>query len=342
MSKVQKVVVLALIVVGILTTATVSDSPTYKKGAQPVYQQQIIINSPDELSYPGAVCNYSTIREVVVDELQNTSRRLAQLEVNIASEVHALSSELSDVKLQLDQITEAVRELAELLRSTPDTTAAPPTPFKDCSEAFANGVTTSGVYTIQPDDDGSPFRVYCDMETDGGGWTVFQRRQDGSVDFYLDWESYRQGFGSLNGEFWLGNDYLHRLTAQGAYQLRVDLEDFENNTAYAVYDTFRVDDGLDNYRLTLGAYSGTAGNSFSRHSNYPFSTKDRNNESNSYNCAVQYTGAWWYCSCHDTNLNGLYLRGQTDQYAKGVVWQHWKGDYYSLKRTEMKIKLTTR
>ncbi|XP_022107429.1 ficolin-2-like [Acanthaster planci] len=168
--------------------------------------------------------------------------------------------------------------------------------------------------------------------------SVFQRRQDGSVDFYRDWVSYRQGFGDLNGEFWLGNDNLHRLTAQGAYRLRVDLEDFENNTAYAKYDMFRVADGSDNYRFTVQGFSGTAGDSLSSYSNSPFTTKDRDNDSYGPNCAVAFTGAWWYTSCHSSNLNGLYLSGETDVYAKGVVWRYWKGYYYSLKRTEMKIK----
>ena len=88
---------------------------------------------------------------------------------------------------------------------------------------------------------------------------MFQRRQDGSVDFYRDWNSYKKGFGDLNGEFWLGNDNLHRLTAQGDYQLRVDLEDFENNKKYALYDKFRIADAKHRYRLTARGYSGTAG-----------------------------------------------------------------------------------
>ncbi|XP_022107434.1 ficolin-1-like [Acanthaster planci] len=244
---------------------------------------------------------------------------------------------LTNVRLQFDRLRESVEGFAELLKNA--TATCPSEIPKDCSGVLANGMTTSGVYTVQPVVGDGPIDVYCDMETDGGGWTVFQRRQDGSVDFYRDWESYRRGFGDLNGEFWLGNDNLHRLTAQGAYKLRVDLEDFEGNTAYALYNTFRVADGSDNYRLTVGDYSGTAGNSLYGHSNQQFSTKDRDNDvQRSGHCAVKYSGAWWYKSCHYSNLNGLYLGGQTSEFAKGVVWKHWKGYYYSLKHSEMKIK----
>ena len=103
------------------------------------------------------------------------------------------------------------------------------------------------------------------MTTDGGGWTVFQRRLDGSVDFYLDWESCKNGFGNLKGEFWLGNDNLHGLTATDDTILRVDLEDFEGNKRYTVYTTFKVADEADKYRLLIGGYSGTAGDSMAFH-----------------------------------------------------------------------------
>ena len=120
------------------------------------------------------------------------------------------------------------------------------------------------MYTINPDG-GKPIQVLCDMTTDGAGWTVFQRRFDGSVDFYLGWESYKNGFGDLNGEFWLGNDNLHRLTATDDVILRVDLEDFDGNKTYAEYTTFTVEDEADKYRLLIGGYSGTAGESMIYH-----------------------------------------------------------------------------
>ena len=121
----------------------------------------------------------------------------------------------------------------------------------------------SGIYYINPD--GSPIQVLCDMTTNGGGWTVFQRRLDGSVDFFQGWESYKNGFGNLSGEFWLGNDNLHRLTASDDVMLRVDLEDFDGNITYAEYTTFQVADEADKYRITIGGYNGTAGNSMVNH-----------------------------------------------------------------------------
>ena len=99
------------------------------------------------------------------------------------------------------------------------------------------------------------------MTTDGGGWTIFQRRMDGSVDFYVDWESYKRGFGNLKGEFWLGNDYLHRLTASASMVFRIDMEDYEDDRRFAEYTTFTVADESDNYQVTIDGYRGTAGDS---------------------------------------------------------------------------------
>ncbi|KAL9982263.1 hypothetical protein ACROYT_G004288 [Oculina patagonica] len=210
-------------------------------------------------------------------------------------------------------------------------------PIKSCAQLLQDGFTSSGVYTINPDG-GKPIQVLCDMTTDGGGWTVFQKRLDGSVDFYLGWESYKNGFGELNGEFWLGNDNLHRLTAADDVMLRVDLEDFDGDIRYAEYTTFKEADEGDKYRLLIGGYSGTAGDSMAYQSGMQFSTKDEDNDQSSGSCAQMYKGAWWYKNCHNSNLNGLYLSGSHSSTANGVNWLSFRGNNYSLKRTEMKVK----
>ena len=111
------------------------------------------------------------------------------------------------------------------------------------------------MYTIKPDNLPA-FDVFCDQTTAGGGWTVFQKRINGSVNFYLNWSDYKHGFGDLTNEFWLGNDKIHRLTSNDNMTLHVDLEDFEGNTSYAEYDMFGVMSENDKYKLILGNYSG--------------------------------------------------------------------------------------
>ena len=207
---------------------------------------------------------------------------------------------------------------------------------QDCWELLKAGHTRTGVYTVDPDGRGK-FNVSCDMRTDGGGWTVFQRRQDGSVDFYRGWEDYKAGFGPLTGEFWLGNDDIHRLTASRPMSLRVELEDWNGVRVYAKYDRFSVGDEQSSYKLTVGSYSGTAGDSLAYHNSMAFTTKDRDNDKHSsVNCAVHNTvGGWWYKGCHYALLNGNYLGDRDD--GKGVIWYAFRNTL-SLKFTEMKLK----
>ena len=145
---------------------------------------------------------------------------------------------------------------------------------------------------MNPDGWGS-FNVYCDMRTDGGGWTVFQRRQDGSVDFYRGWNDYKSGFGQLTAEFWLGNDKIHRLTAARPSSLRVELEDWNRERVHAKYSKFSIGDEQAKYRLKVGSYSRTAEDSLiSVQNNMAFSTKDRDHDTyGSGSCAVICTGA---------------------------------------------------
>ena len=190
----------------------------------------------------------------------------------------------------------------------------------DCSDLLKSGHTQSGVYSVNPDGKGS-FTVYCDMGTDGGGWTVFQRRQYGSVDFYRGWNDYKSGFGQLTAEFWLGNDKIHRLTASRPSSLRVELEDWTGVRVFARYGRFNIGDEQMQYRLEVDSYSETAEDSLTgghNHSNMAFSTKDRDNDRYSGNCAVENTGAWWYNICQYSNLNGQYLGEKYD--GNGLRW----------------------
>ena len=203
----------------------------------------------------------------------------------------------------------------------------------DCSELRQLGYTASGIYTIKPDS-GSPFPVFCDMTKNGGGWTVIQRRTDGSVDFYRGWNDYKNGFGVLDNELWLGNDKILRLTQRTSMKIRFDLEAKDGDKAFAEYSSFRIEGEQNQYRLHVSGYTGTAGDGFTYHDKMMFSTFDRND----YSCARSMHGAWWYNGCHYLNLNGRYLNGHHTSYADGINWYQFKGYHNSLIKTTMKIK----
>ncbi|XP_059110442.1 tenascin isoform X2 [Peromyscus eremicus] len=209
-------------------------------------------------------------------------------------------------------------------------------PFpRDCSQAMLNGDTTSGLYTIYINGDKSQaLEVYCDMTSDGGGWIVFLRRKNGREDFYRNWKAYAAGFGDRREEFWLGLDNLSKITAQGEYELRVDLQD-HGESAFAVYDRFSVGDAKSRYKLKVEGYSGTAGDSMNYHNGRSFSTYDKDTDSAITNCALSYKGAFWYKNCHRVNLMGRY---GDNNHSQGVNWFHWKGHEYSIQFAEMKLR----
>ena len=113
----------------------------------------------------------------------------------------------------------------------------------------------NGVYKIDPDGKGS-FNVFCDMRTSGGGWTVFQSRLDGSGDFYRGWNDYKNDFGDLKGEFWLGLEKMHRLSVATTNMIRIEMEDPSGNMKYAEYDLFAIKNETAKYQLSLRTYSG--------------------------------------------------------------------------------------
>ncbi|KAI3352033.1 hypothetical protein L3Q82_020845 [Scortum barcoo] len=213
------------------------------------------------------------------------------------------------------------------------------TQYTDCSQLFSSGSKSSGFYNIKPHGSPSPIRVYCDM-SDGGGWIVIQRRINGT-----------EKFNRVLARNEMTN--LHYITTQGNYSLRINLEDFDGKERYAEYKNFKVANKKDHYKLSFGTYVGTAGDALSggyqvgesewaSHQGIKFSTYDQDNDNYSGNCAQEDKGGWWFNKCHSAHLNGLYYpnghySALTDD---GIVWYTWRGWWYSLKTSIMKVRPT--
>ncbi|XP_072254756.1 fibrinogen-like protein 1 [Pyxicephalus adspersus] len=223
-----------------------------------------------------------------------------------------------------------------------------------CSSVFEGGKKENGYYRIQPKPLTEPITVFCDM-SDGGGWTVIQRRSNGKVSFNRNWQEYKEGFGLFkhrNDEYWLGNDHIYNLLESREMTLQIDLMDWQGKTRHAIYDSFRITNEEDNYKLWLGYYSGNAGDALAGGNNFenqwsaslrgmPFSTPDKDNDRFlKGSCATENKCGWWFNRCHVANLNGIYYKkgNYTGTYDNGIVWSTWHGLWYSLKFTAMKIR----
>ncbi|XP_068398759.1 fibrinogen alpha chain [Eschrichtius robustus] len=234
-------------------------------------------------------------------------------------------------------------------------------PARDCYDALQTHPSgaQSGIFNIKLPGSSKIFSVYCDQETGLGGWLLIQQRMDGSLNFNRTWQDYKKGFGSLNdkgeGEFWLGNEYLHLLTMRGSI-LRVELEDWAGKGAYAEYH-WRVGSEAEGYALQVSSYEGTAGDAliegsveegteYTSHAGMRFSTFDRDADKWEDNCAEVYGGGWWYNNCQAANLNGIYYPGGSYdprdnspyEIENGVVWVPFRGADYSLRAVRMKIR----
>lgn len=223
---------------------------------------------------------------------------------------------------------------------SPSTTDKPSGPFKDCLQALEDGHTASGMYLVKPENANRLMQVWCDQRHDPGGWTVIQRRLDGSVNFFRNWETYKQGFGNIDGEYWLGLENIYWLTNQGNYKLLVTLEDWSGRKVFAEYASFRLEPEADFYKLRVGRYHGNAGDSLTWHNGKQFTTLDRDHDAYTGNCAHYQKGGWWYNSCAHSNLNGVWYRGghYRSRYQDGVYWAEFRGGAYSLKKVVMMIR----
>ncbi|XP_071132953.1 fibroleukin-like [Mytilus edulis] len=239
------------------------------------------------------------------------------------------------------QCNEQMRAISQQLQQSKDRIdhKANVIPNRDCSDLPSG--SKSGVYTIHPAA-GNNISVFCDMETDNGGWTVIQRRFNGTTDFFRYWDYYKNGFGEISGEHWLGNDNIYLILKHKAYKVRFDFEAFTGETAYAIYDTFNVLDETTNYTLHISDYSGTAGDSMkdvdgTRTNGLMFSTRDRDNDmASNQRCGIYKRSGWWHAHCTWANINGIY---NTDA-DRSVHWKSWLG-MKGLRKTKMMIKQKT-
>lgn len=243
-------------------------------------------------------------------------------------------------EIQSDQKSQVPLPTMPTGTHSPSTTNKPSGPFKDCLHALEDGHTNSGMYLVKPENSNRLMQVWCNQRHDPGGWTVIQRRADGSVNFFRNWETYKQGFGNIDGEYWLGLENIYWLTNQGNYKLLVTLEDWSGRKVFAEYASFRVEPEADFYKLRVGRYHGNAGDSLTWHNGKQFTTLDRDHDVYTGNCAHYQKGGWWYNSCAHSNLNGVWYRGghYRSRYQDGVYWAEFRGGAYSLKKVVMMIR----
>ncbi|XP_016947914.1 fibrinogen-like protein A [Drosophila biarmipes] len=194
-----------------------------------------------------------------------------------------------------------------------------------------------GIYKVRPRGL-KHFAVPCNAS----GWMTIQKRFNGSVDFARSWQEYKNGFGNINGEFFLGLEKIHQMTAAVPHELYIKVGMFFGASSYVHYDNFKIGSEAESYALkSLGASKGPAGDSLSYNLNDAFSTYDRDNDKARGNCAVDHAGGWWYKACCISTLNGKYYGdGIRKDGPQGIQWGTWQNYNYavSLTASEMMIR----
>ncbi|NXV72448.1 FIBB protein, partial [Atlantisia rogersi] len=298
------------------------------------------------------------------------------LDNNIPSSLRVLRAVVDSLHKKIQKLENAIATQTDYCRSPCVVSCnIPVVSGKECEDIIRKGGEVSEMYLVQPDPFSRPYRVYCDMETEKGGWTLIQNRQDGSVNFGRVWDQYKKGFGNVAksggknycdtpGEYWLGNDKISQLTKIGPTEVLIEMEDWNGDKVSARYGGFTIQNEGNKYQLSVSNYDGNAGNALMEgasqlhgenrtmtiHNGMFFSTYDRDNDGWSTTdprkqCSKEDGGGWWYNRCHSSNPNGRYYWGGTYSWdmAKhgtddGIVWMNWKGSWYSMKKMSMKIR----
>ncbi|XP_055843950.1 angiopoietin-related protein 2 isoform X2 [Episyrphus balteatus] len=286
------------------------------------------------------------------NETQSISQRLDSLGLLLVS----TRTSVGLIEKTLSQFNSSLAKLTQLTRHHPNNFPQPqypqvynsygpppPPPAFDsepssCAQA---SLPQTGIQKLLLHPQSEPFYALCES-AEQGGWTIIQNRFDGSTNFNRGWEEYKSGFGNLAGEFFIGLEKLHALTASTLHELQIVLVDFNNEMRTANYNLFAIAGEKEFYALQiLGNYSGNAGDSFTFQAGNKFSTFDNDNDGwVEGNCAQAHTGAWWYAACEMSNLNGQYLRGEVDtsRALQGMYWETFHGPTYALKSVQMKIR----
>ncbi|KAJ8417961.1 hypothetical protein AAFF_G00136700 [Aldrovandia affinis] len=278
-------------------------------------------------------------------QLQQLVLRQTAIIKQLEQQLNSASSNNSALQRQQQELLETVNNLISTIAvptMKPSVTVEESlrTVYTDCAAVFKSGSTQSGVYSLTLPNSTEQMKVYCDMETLGGGWTILQKRFNGQVDFHRTWKEYKMGFGDPAAEHWLGNEFVSQLTNQRPYILRIQLKDWEGNEGFSQYDQFSLSTEAQNYRIQLKGYSGTAGKISSLgQPGSGFSTKDVDNDKCVCKCSQLTSGGWWFDACGPSNLNGIYYQlGLNTNRFNGIKWYYWKGSGYSLKSTEMMMR----
>ncbi|XP_063003373.1 angiopoietin-related protein 4 [Elgaria multicarinata webbii] len=271
---------------------------------------------------------------------QNLQIKSLQSKVNMLIPLHIKENEMQSPKWKPD-VPENVDPAVDRSRNTSSKSLDALKFPVGCHQLFLEGEQNSGVFRIKPPGS-QDFEVFCDMTPGNGGWMVIQRRQDGSADFDQLWEAYRNGFGNMSGDFWLGLEKMHLIVKERRFHLLIEMQDWEGNSQ-AVRFLFSLGGEDTAYTLSLlGPLLGELENAMGDFPQLPFSTRDRDHDlKGDTNCAKHLSGGWWFSACGHVNLNGKFFRSiprQRHERKQGIFWKTWRGRYYPLRSTAMKIR----
>ena len=291
-----------------------------------------------------------TNNSIEVIQVDNMTRSALLTLPEIAESQKQILATLQKQTVNMAALVNVTTTLLQNQPKLPDASLSQPLPPTDCKDILLQRYSISKVYTIKPWIDGKSYSVYCDMETDGGGWTVIQRRFNGSVDFYRGWEDYVYGFGDLDGEHWAGLDLLYQLTRSRNVQLKIQLEDFGGIKTTYNYHHFRIGSETSSFtlseKLSFNEHQSAEPDVLKFMKDMPFSTKDHDSyvDSNNQGCPQEYHGAWWYPRCKYSsdkvysNLNGQYLNqhqyNKTGMFRSSTYYRYYK----TLTKSMMKIR----